>query len=243
MSKTNKMGLVAVLVGLLSGPSNLFAAASGNYTDLLPIGAAANTTVISNGTGWSLTTLPPTQTFGDGLSRVVTTVFQSTGTATINATTTVSTFSALSGLGSVGSTTFPQSWVAQGRSIRVTTQGTYSSANSGSTWTWAIKLGTTTILTTGAVNFVPSQTDRFFKATGLVTLSGTGNAATALGSYDIMVASGTTQPSSYVSYSTQTISGAITVDLTSQLTVNPTLTWGAATSSMTIRNVTVEFLN
>src|SRR5690348_18406322 len=73
MKKTLRLMVASLMVGFLAGPQiamQAFAAASGNYTDLLPIGAAGNTTVISNGSGWSLTTLPPTQTFGDSLSRL-----------------------------------------------------------------------------------------------------------------------------------------------------------------------------
>lgn len=242
MKKLFKLWAVGLITGILVSPSNLFAAASGNYTDLLPIGAAGNTTVISNGTGWSLTTLPPTQTFGDSLSRLVTTVYQSTAPANINATTTVSTFTALS-QGNVGSTTFPATWVATGRSIRITTMGTYSTNNTGSTWTWAVKLGTTTVLTTGATTNVANQVDKPFRATALLTIGATGNAGSVMGSYDISFASGTTPPLTPLSVSTQTTSGNVTVDLTSQLTVNPVFNWTTANSSMTIRNTTVEFLN
>lgn len=224
---------------------NLYSAASGHYTDLLPNPTSAPNivqgTLIYNGYDWSVATLAPSQTYGDTLSRAPMTVFQSTASATINATTTVSTFSALS-QGSVGSTTFPASWVATGRSMRISVRGTYSIPNAGSTWTWAIKLGTTTVLTTGATTSVSNQTDMPFAATALLTIAATGNTGTVFGAYDIFVCSGTT-PRSVLSISTQTISGAVTVDLTSQLTVNPTFTWGTANSSVTVRNVVVEFLN
>jgi hypothetical protein len=160
MKKTHRRKLFTTamaylfLLGSVTLPQNAFAAASGNYTDLLPIGAAENTTVISRGSGWALTTLPATQTFGDALSRVVTTVYQSTSTANVNATTTVSTLTAISGQGSVGSTTYPSAWVATGRSIEVEIRGVYSvpaAANENATLT--VKLGTTTILNTGAIAF------------------------------------------------------------------------------------------
>ncbi len=221
--------------------ASVFAAASGNYTDLLPIGAAGNTTVISNGSGWSLTTLPPTQTFGDALSRVVTTVYQSTGTATINATTTASTMTAIAGEGKVGSTTFPATWIATGRSIEVDVMGSYSVPVAGSNWTWAILLGTTSVLTTGALAAVNGEANQYFHAHAVLTIAATGSAGTVNASYDIFAASGTT-PCTIVSYSTGT-AAAVTVDLTSQLTVNPVFTWATANSSMTVRNVTVKFLN
>jgi hypothetical protein len=222
-------------------PQYAFAAASGNYTDLLPIGAAGNTTVISNGSGWSLTTLPPTQTFGDALSRVVTTVYQSTAPATIANSTTVSTFTAL-GQGNVGSTTFPATWVATGRSIRVTVDGKYGTTGAP-TWKWDLKLGTTTILTTGAATAVANQTGQFFRAIGLLTIGATGASGNCNAHWDIKVSSGS-MGSAALDFSTSTVS-AVSVDLTSQLVVNPVFTWGTQSNSNTItaNNVTVEFLN
>lgn len=234
--------IVALAYMYLAGFNSAFAAASGNYTDLLPVGAAGNTTVISNGSGWSLTTLAPSQTFGDALSRAPMTVYQSTGVATINATTTASTFTALS-QGNVGSTTFPAAWVATGRSIETIIDGTYSTANPGPTWTWAVKLGTTTILTTTAASAPGGQANQWFKARSVITVAATGASGTALGSYEILVtsaAAGIAAP--VISFSTTT-SNTASVDWTSQLTVNPTLTWGTANSSMTIRNISVRFLN
>lgn len=241
MKKVIKLWLVGLLVGLLAGPSNLFAAASGNYTDLLPIGAAGNTTVISNGSGWSLSTLPPTSTFGDSLSRLVDTIYQSTSAATIATSSAVSTFTALSGQGSVGYITVPAAWIATGRSIRITAKGKYSSLSTN--WTWDLVLGTTTVLSTGAQAAVGSQTDQYFSATGLMTIAATGNAGSVNASYDVFVASGAA-PKLTVSYSTTTAS-AVTVDLTSQLTIRPRFTWGtsAGGNSITFTNVLVELLN
>lgn len=229
------------LLGQMAVPGNVFAAASGNYTDLLPIGAASDTTVISRGSGWALATLPTSQTFGDSLSRLNYTAYQATSTVTIGNSTTVSTFTAQSGQGYVGSTTFPSSWVASGRSMRVSIKGKYSTT--ASNWTWALKLGTTTVLTTGALAAVSSQTDQYFNAVGLITIGGTGNTGTVNASFDIYASSGAT-PNSVVSYSTTTAS-AVTVDLTTQLTVNPVFNWGtqASGNTLTANNVVVEFLN
>lgn len=241
MKKVYKSWLIAIIAGLLAGPQftpSIFAAASGNYTDLLPIGAAGNTTVISNGSGWSLTTLPPTQTFGDSLSRVIDTVYQSTTAVIIN-TTSVSTMTALSGQGKVGSTTFPATWVASGRTIEVIVEGDYTTSQAGSNWTWGVNLGTTSVLTTGAVAATPGQSSRFVKAHAIITIAGTGNAGTVNSVYEILATSGTL-PSTVLSFST---GSTITVDLTSQLTVNPVFNWGTANSSFTVRNALVKFDN
>lgn len=250
MKKILRLIVAAIMTGLLAGPQfspGLFAAASGNYTDLLPIGAAGNTTVISNGSGWSLTTLPPTQTFGDSLSRLIDTVYQSTNSTNVTSTTQ-STFTAISGQGFVGSTTFPAAWVASGRSIRINARGVFSTSAGSQSWTWGLNLGTTTVITSSAP-VAASVSSQAFTLSGLVTVDATGNAGNVMANYDLFVTTGfptivSTTLSNVISYSTGT-SAAVTVDLTSQLTVNPWFKWNAVTTGDIIQfnSVNVEFMN
>ena len=221
----------------------LYGAASGNYTDLLPIGAASDTTVISRGSGWALATLPTSNTFGDALSRLNYTAYQATATATIAASATVSTITALS-QGNVGSTTFPASWVATGRSIRVSAYGVYASTTAAETWKWDLVIGTMSVLTTGAVTVPVGQTNQTFRAIGVITIAATGAAGTANAHWDIAVSSGGTMGTPLISFSTSTAL-AQSVDWTSQLVVRPRFTWGSATAGNSIRfnNIYVEFLN
>lgn len=244
MKKTLKIMLAAVLVGVFASPQVpiVLGAASGNYTDLLPIGVPSDVTVISRGSGWAVTTLPPTQTFGDALSRVQTTVWQSTGPATINATLTVSTMTALA-QGNVGSTTFPAAWIATGRSIEIRADGTYATPASTSTWRFDVKLGTTSIFNTTLMTIPSNQPVQMFNARAVITIATTGANGTVLGSYIVFASSGASAvAANVISFSTYTNTTAA-VDLTSQLTVNPIFVWGAATSSMTINNLSVRFLN
>lgn len=227
------------------GTPRLYAAAgSAVYTDLLPVGAASDTTVISNGSGWKLTTLPPTQTLGDSLSRVVDTVYQSTNQAAVSYTGVASTFTALPNQGFVGSATFPAGWVAVGRSIRITSSGFYTAGSSG-TWTWDMVVGTTTILTTGAqtspISNVSAQ--EWFKTSYLITVATVGVAGTANVNFDINVASGSV-PRTEISYGTYTNTGAA-VDWTSQLVLRPRITWGnpTAINTITFTNVSIELMN
>lgn len=235
------------LLGQVAAPRHVLAAASGNYTDLLPIGAASDTTVISRGTGWAIATLPTSQTFGDALSRLNYTAFQSTSVATLSNSTTPSTFTALSGMGTTGSRTFPTSWIQTGRTIRVTVAGRYTTTNPGPTWTWGVALGTTTILTTGALSAPGGQTNKYFRAVALLTIAATGASGTVNGSYDISFASGSVV-SSPIGISTVTAS-AVSVNLgtdsTAQNVVNPTFLWGTAdpSNSIQVNNSIVEFLN
>ncbi len=227
-----------------------FGAASGNYTDLLPIGAAANTTVISNGTGWSLTTLPPTNTFGDGLSRVVTTVFQSTSPFTVSNSTALTNIATASGIGKVGSTTFPAAWVATGRSIRITADGVYKSSGSAvgpvlnNTWAWEILIGTMSVMISSQVVPGLQLSNKFFKTQALITIGATGATGNVNGYYDIMFTSGTPGATGQVFFSTATAS-AVTIDLATQLSVVPRFSWGVADAlnSITFNNIIIEFLN
>lgn len=249
MKKTFKSMFMGLLIGLVSSPlltTNGFAAASGNYTDLLPVGAAGNTTVISNGSGWSLTTLPPTNTFGDSLSRIVDTVYQSTTVATLSNSIVGSSLTALSGQGYVGSTSFPKAWIASGRSMRVTMSGRYNTVSTPlSTWTWGVNVGTTTILTTGAVNYNAGQSTQPFTASALLTIAATGASGSINGTYDIFVGSSAVN-TALVNYSTSTAS-AVSIDLTTQGTysVFPTFKWGTASqaNNLTIINLVIELLN
>jgi hypothetical protein len=250
MRKKHKLLSVAVaylfILAQAVTPQLTYAAASGNYTDLLPIGAAGNTTVISNGSGWSLTTLAPSQTFGDALSRAPMTVYQSTGPATIHTTSAVSTFTAISGQGFVGSTTFPAAWVATGRSIRITGRGRYCTGATGPTWNWGVNIGTTTVLQTGAIAAPVDVDTHTFTASLLLTINATGTSGSISSAFDIFATTNSTSNGgiNIVSYSTTTAT-AVTLDLTTQLSVNPFVQWGtsAAHNRITFSNVLVEFLN
>ncbi len=240
------MAVAYLFLGSIAGSPQLFAAASGNYTDLLPIGAAGNTTVISNGSGWSLTTTAPSATFGDAISRAPYTAFQTYVSSTISNTALVSTFTALVGGTSVGSATVPASWVALGRSIRITTKGYYSTTGAPN-FTWAVLMTTTSIVTTGAVGALAGLTNVPFSATALLTVSTTSTAAHGWamnGSYEIISGSAAIATGNLISYSTFTTS-AVNVDLTSQLIIRPVFTWGTASTSnkLTVNNCIIEFLN
>lgn len=247
------MGAVAYLflVGQMIAPQHALAAASGTYTDLLPIGAAADTTVISRGSGWALTTLAPSQTFGDALSRAPYTAYQSTTAVNVTASTTLSTYTAISGQGKVGSTTFLASWVASGRSFRISARGRLATATAqNNAWQWGLNVGTTTIVTSSASAPSGITSTAAFTVSGVFTIAATGNTGSINGGFDIFATTGTTSAintaniSNVMSYSTYTAS-AQTVDLTSQLTINPWFKWESAVqgNNITFTNVLVEFLN
>lgn len=247
-----QLSILAVAYAFLlscGGVNNSWATASGSYTDLLPPGAAANTVLINRGpgSGWAAATMATSQTFGDSLSRVPYTAMQIYISSTVANTTTEATFTSLTGASYVGSRTFPQSWLALGRSIRITMGGKYSTTGAPN-MTFAVKLGTTSVMTTGAVAGPATQTNQPWSATAVVTVTTT--TATALGlalqgNYDITLGSGTIGTAgNWISFSTYTVS-AVSIDAGGSFQVNPSFTWGTASSSnaLTIQKLIVEFLN
>lgn len=258
MKKMYKTIVAALLVGILAGPyawmDSKAATTGSGFTDILPPNGAGNTTVISNGTGYNLTTLAPSQTFGDALSRAPFTGYQSTSTLAIGATTAVTTMTATgAGAGFVGSSTFPVTWVALGRSIRFTARGQYTTLNNQNSWTWGLKIGTTTVVSSSVPAPTNVASSGCFTANGILTVTGTGTSGTMLASYDIFATTGTqatvgttANVSNVISYSTCTAS-TVTIDLTNplQMSVNPTFNWGQASqgNTLTITNSFIEFIN
>lgn len=253
MKKKYRLKVLATVVAylyLVTGVAlpQVHATASGHYTDLLPNPTSAPNIVsgalIYNGYDWSVVTLAPSTVIGDTLSRVSSVPFQVFVASAISNTTNISTFTALVGQTSVGSAVLPASWIQAGRSIRITAKGKYSTSGAP-TWNWGVFLATQTIMTTGAQTAPGGQSNQWFSATALLTIASTGTAGTINGTYDIWAGTITIGvQSNIVAYSTVTAS-AITADLTTQLTINPTFTWGTASAGNTItfNNVFIELLN
>ena len=252
MRKKHRRQLLTVALAYLfvfscGTSTNVWSAASGNYTDLLPIGAASDTTVISRGSGWAVTTLPPTQTFGDSLSRVVNAPMQLYVSTAIANTAAAVTLTAATGASYVGSRTFPQTWLALGRSIRISMGGRYSTTGTPN-MTFAVNMGTTAVMTTGAIAGPGTQTNQAWSAQAVVTITTT--TATALGlamqgTYDICLGSGTIgTANNWISFSTNTAS-AVSIDAGGAFQVNPAFTWGTASTSnsITVQKLIVEFIN
>lgn len=256
MKKTLKTLVIGALVGLLAGPQitpTAFAASSGHFTDLLPNPTSVGSSVTSgtlyyNGYDWGVASLGASSTPGDALSRTPYTAFQVYTSSTIGTTVSPSTMTLLAGQSSVGSPTIPAAWIALGKSIRITARGWYGTTGTPN-WTWAVLMGTTSIMTTGAVAAPVTQTQSFWSASALLTVSTTSTASHGYamnGTYDIFVGSGPIlgPNANIIAYSTNTLS-AVNVDLTSQLTIQPIFTWGTSSASnkLTINNLMIELLN
>jgi hypothetical protein len=250
MKKTYKMGLIGLLVGLMTAPWPVASAVSGHYTDLLPNPTSAPGieagTLYYNGYDWQVATLGVSQTPGDALSRSQMTVYQSTGVARITNTLVGSTLT-VDSAGFVGSTTFPAAWVKPGRSFRVDMRGYYGTPPLAGTWEWALKLGTTTVLTTGPLTAPVNVSTQPFSASMFATVFSSGTSGTVSSSFDIRVTTSALtngNAGNIVSFSTQTFTPT-TVDLTSQLNIVPFFDWGTATTGgiLNVTNLIIEFLN
>lgn len=234
----------------------VWATASGHYTDILPNPTSASgvgsATLYYNGYDWQMTTVGATTVPGDAISRAPYTGYQSTNTFTLFNTSAVSTYTVVAaGAGGVGSTQFPQSWVASGRSIRITARGRYTTGTTAPTWVWGVNFGTTSIISlSGTAPAVVST--QSFTMSALLNIQTTGNTGTVGASFDVFattgVATAAAQPVSsilnLVSYSSSTFVPT-TVDLTSQLTVNPVFSFGTAATHnrITFTSVIIEYLN
>lgn len=249
MKKLIKSLVVGLVIGLTAVPQYnvVFARSYGHYTETLPGPSSINTAVTEgtlywNGTDWGITTVAPAATMGDSISRSGYTAWQSLDISTITNNIAVTTFTALPGTGrSVGSATLPIGWATAGRTIRIVQKGVYSTGVA-TNWTWQVFLGTTSIMSTGALPAVASQLNKPFTAEALITVSTGGAAGVVNGQYTIFADSGTA-PCTVVSYSTFSAAN-VSVELTGQRAINSTFKWGTALgSTLIVTNSVIELLN
>lgn len=160
-------------------------------------------------------------------------LFTQTASATV-ANTTAET--ALSSTGE-GSLTLPANYLRVGRTIRVKAWG-YHSSTAGPTIRIRIKLGSTTVLDTTAINS-GNGTNKMWTVDGVITCRTTGGSGTVFGQgfYAELHPSGTTD--------SMVNTGATTVDTTATQAISVTAQWGTANAGNTITctNLTVETQN
>lgn len=188
----------------------------------------------AEGDVWNDSTQKALMGFISGVKQAfVGTLFTQTATGTVANTTTET---AITSTG-VGTLTLPANFFAVGKSLRISGKGLHSSAANPDI-TIRVKLGSTTILTTGAV---PSSadTDAQFDIEGMITARTIGASGTimAQGHYE----EDGTSPDTFQMTNTSTT----TIDTTASQTLSITAQWSAASASNTISltNLTVEVLN
>lgn len=234
--------------------SLFFVAQSYAFTDLLPVGAASDTIVVSNGSGWTLQQVPDSWAVfrgslgGNGYNTtggrayaagIPFNLFVSTDIYSVNATVNVSTWTA--SFAGIGSSALPSLWYAYpGKTLEIKGRGLYSTTAVATTWTWGIYIGTypvCTITSTPPAN----QTNQAWIENGFLTLESTGTASTASFLYSLNV-----------SYASSTLTNLITVSTGSVAAVsgipfggafNPTFVWSVAGSSIQANSFIVEAKN
>ena len=149
-------------------------------------------------------------------------VFSQTASVTVGNTVTETT---LVGAGQ-GSVTLPANFFIVGKAIRMTMRGVVSSTG-GPNITVKVKLGATTILTTGAVA-AASATDDGFVLDALLTCRTVGATGTIFsqGSFQELIVAGNIMDMANTA--------AATIDTTGTLAIDVTVEWGAAAAGNTI---------
>jgi len=152
--------------------------------------------------------------------------------STTSETTVLST--AIGGLADL-SNQFPANFWTQGKSLKVSILGKFSTGASGGNWTWKFKLGGTTVFNTSAVALTNSATDNGFLIEFFLTCRATGASGTITATATVTrfgnTMSGTNQPSD------------ATVDTTSAATMDITVTPTQTTTTITAQMVMIEVLN
>ena len=247
MRKFFKELTAVVLVSLF------FCAQSFAYTDLLAVGAASDTIMVSNGSGWTLQQVPANWSLfrgslgGAGYTTAGGTayatggndysLFLSTNIINVQASANVSTFTAQAG---IGNASLPAGWyTTAGKTIRVTGKGLYSTVAAATNWTWGISIGTYPICSASGAA-IANQANQYWSESALITVATIGTStATFLCSLDVTLSSSTLVTPVMLSTGTPTpilnipIGGAF----------NPTFQWSVAGSSLQANSYIVELMN
>ena len=147
----------------------------------------------------------------------------------------------LLGAAILGTLTLPANYMdLSGRTIRVTASG-YFSATGTPTLNIKLKLGSVTLMITGAVALSGTIADHHWEMSALFTVSAVGAAGTVLGqgnfAYDNAAHAGIAEGMVMIA--------AATIDMTAAQAIDLTATWGAAAAGNTITctNYVVEVLS
>ena len=169
---------------------------------------------------------------------------QATGTVLFTQTSTVTVANTVTETaitdGGVGSLTLPANYLVAGRSFRLFGSGFHSNANNN-TLRIRVKLGSVTVLDTGAQGSNASTNDGFIISAN-ITCRTTGASGTVMAQGEYKEFTGT--PSAHDTY--QLVNTATTtIDTTASNAISITVEWGTASASNTISltNFTVEGLN
>ena len=129
--------------------------------------------------------------------------------------------------------------------IRISASGYYTVANALANNTWAILLGTTPVLNTGAVAANINQTSaQTWSETAYITIVTTGVTGTAIGSLQVIQSSGSVSGSPMVVYSTAP-SAAVSFYMNNNtgVQIQPTFQYSVTGNNMVENSFLIELLN
>ena len=162
--------------------------------------------------------------------------FAQTATATLASSTTETTLVSTG----VGSVSLTKNSIAVGKTFKVSGAGVFS--NTGTpTLDLKVKLGSVTVLDSGAITTVTTASNREFLFSGIITIRSIGASGTAFaqGTFTETLATGVS-----LNYPMSN-AATVAVDTTANLAFNVTAQWGASSASNTISltNLLIEELN
>lgn len=188
----------------------------------------------NEGDTWNDSTQKTFHTFTAGIKQAaVGCIYSSTASATVANTVTETT---IVGSG-VGTVTLPANFFTAGKTIRLRMTGIHSSVSSA-TIQIRIKLGSTTILDTGA-HTSHNDTNALTNIEAIITCRTTGASGTFIGQGEYVEVGASPDIAEMVNTTTTVVS------TTASQTVAVTAQWGSASASntITITNFTLEVLN
>jgi len=222
--------------GTMTGPILLAASAAGNTDGSIRFQTGTAPTSPTEGAQWNDSTQKTLITYLDSIKQGhVGCLFSQTATVTVASTDAETT---VLGAG-IGTLTLPVNFFVIGKTIRVRAMGIFSDTGTPNI-TMTYKLGSTTIMSTGAVALAGTISNNSWMAEGLITCRTVGATGTVFGQgyfeYDESTHAGTRLG--------MAATAAVTVDTTSTLAVNLTVTWGtnSASNTMSCTNFILEVL-
>lgn len=164
-------------------------------------------------------------------------LFVSTASGSVTTTSPTSLFGS-----GVGSLTLPSDFLTVGKALKLTLTGIYTTALVPPTLTVIFKLGSTTIISTGAVTLVGSLTNQWFQLEILLTCQTSGPTGTVIAQGAFMNAESTVGLAMLVLPMVDTATDS--VDTTASLVVDVLATLSSATgSSVTCTNAIVQAID
>ena len=235
VSSTSESGGVFDLKPFVAGNGNLGTASfpwRKLYSDYLNQPSSAAPGSPANGDTWNDSTQKTFVDYPNGINQYRSgSVFVQTASQTVANTVTETTLTATG----VGTLTLPANFFVSGKTIRIKASGVVSDTGTP-TNTVNIKLGGTTVATTGAVAFSGALSNNawFIEAEITCRTTGVGGTVFVQGRFDV-------EPGNFEGMPNTTTD---TVNTTTTLLIDVTFTWGTASASNTITctNLTVEVL-